>query len=82
MKENIKKYIACILILSLGFAIGFGIGYVYGGKQMLFWGISIAKHFMIIDINEQEFADAIWRYKNQISVCYNDLQKQDSSDTG
>jgi len=70
MREKTKKYIAFALILILGFSIGFACGFVYGGKQMLFWGVSIAKHFIFIDVDTQEFADAIFRYKNQIGVCY------------
>lgn len=62
---NYKLIVGAIIILIVGFGLGFyvGIEYVIGRA------LKVIPHFVDIEIDKQAISDALFKYYNNIGSC-------------
>lgn len=70
MKKSILILII-VLALIVGVSIGYGYGFTKGSYKTMVWGLSIAKNYMNITFNEEDFAAGIFQWENRIGGCLN-----------
>ena len=54
-----------VILLLLGFSVGYGMGFIGGVKLAVSYGME----FIDIDINEQMVQTALFQYRNNIGGC-------------
>jgi hypothetical protein len=61
-----------ILLILLAFCLGaYSRGYVAGAKSAILWGVRLSHNFVNITFNNEEVAQGIFQYRNNIGGCYN-----------
>ena len=62
---NYKLIVGAIIILIVGFGLGFYVGIEYVIGRVL----KVIPHFVDIEIDKQTISDALFKYYNNIGSC-------------
>lgn len=62
--------ISLIVLVILGFFIGYGLGFQKGAYQSMEWLIGKAGHFLEIEVDTQAITAGIFAYEQRINDCY------------
>jgi len=65
----------CMIVFIIGFAVGYGFGFIAGGQAILGWSIDKTISFLEIqgielNISGSHLRQAIWNYRQNIDRCF------------